>query len=81
VKDYKLNPEDYPELQTLMDKSCSNYFIGRAFRNQSNADYLPLSKIEDLFTDRPRMLIDLVQQLLKKGKIMQAKGVWQRHNL
>lgn len=81
VKDYKLNPEDFPELQSLMDRNCSNYFIGRAFKNPSNADYLPLSKIEDLFTNRPRMLVELVQSLLKKGQKMQAKGVWQRHGL
>lgn len=76
VKDYKLNPEDFPELQAIISKNTSNYFIGRAFRNPSNADYLPLAKIEDLFTNNHRMLIELTQQLLKKGKPQQAKGVW-----
>jgi hypothetical protein len=82
VKDYKLNPEDFPELSNLLDKSCGNHFIGRAFRHPSNADYLPLSKIEDLFNNKPRMLIQLVEELYKKGNNHhEAKGVWLRHNL
>ena len=81
MKDFKLNPEDFPELQAIISKNTSNYFIGRAFRAPSNADYLPLAKIEDLFTNNHRMLIELTQQLLKKGKPHQAKGVWQRHGL
>lgn len=81
VKDYKLNPEDFPELLALTHKQSSNYFIGRAFRSASNADYLPLQKIEDLFTDNPRMLIELTQTLMNKNCPMQAKGVWLRHNL
>ena len=81
VKDYKLNPEDFPELQSILCKSSSNYFIGRAFRHPSNADYLPLAKIEDLFTGNQRMLTELTQQLIKNGFKMQAKGVFQRHTL
>jgi len=64
VKDYKMNPEDFPDLQAITYNQSSNYFIGRAFRSPSTADYLPLQKIEDLFTDKPRMLIELTQQLL-----------------
>ena len=66
VKDYKLDPEDFPELQAIISKNSSFYFIGRAFKAASNSDYLPLSKIEDLFTNNHRMLIDLVKELLKK---------------
>lgn len=81
VKDYKMNPEDFPELQAIITKSSSNHFIGRAFRHPSNADYLPLSKIEDLFTGNNRMLLELCQNLLDRGWGHQAKGVWQRHCL
>jgi len=59
VKDYKLDPEAFPELQSILCKSSSNYFIGRAFRHPSNADYLPLAKIEDLFTGNTLMLTEL----------------------
>lgn len=55
-----------------------------------------MSKIEDLFSNNHRMLIDLVKELLKKGVqkqsslnvndeenqfLHQAKGVWLRHSL
>jgi len=76
VKDYKLNPEDFPELQTIIARNSSFYFIGRAFRKPSHSDYLPLHKIEDLFDGNHRMLIELVQQLLKKGMTHQAIGVY-----
>ncbi len=59
VKDYKLNPEDFPELQAIISRNSSCYFIGKAFRAPSHADYMPLHKIEDLFTDNHRMLIEL----------------------
>lgn len=60
VKDYKLNPEDFPELQAIISRNSSSYFIGRAFRAPSHADYMPLHKIEDLFTNNHRMLTELV---------------------
>jgi hypothetical protein len=81
VKDYKLNPEDFPELQAIISRNSSCYFIGRAFRTPSHADYMPLHKIEDLFTDNTRMLIELAQSLLKRGLQNQAVGVYLRHNL
>jgi len=42
---------------------------------------MPLAKIEDLFTDKHQLLIELTRALLKKKKHNQAKGVWQRHGL
>jgi hypothetical protein len=81
VKDYKLNPEDFPELQAIISRNSSCYFIGRAFRAPSHADYMPLHKIEDLFTDNHRMLIELAQSLLRRGLSNQAVGVYLRHNL
>lgn len=81
VKDYRLNPEDFPELQAIISRSSSSYFIGKAFRAPSHADYMPLHKIEDLFTDNQRMLLELVQSLLRRGMTSQACGVYLRHNL
>lgn len=81
VKDYKLNPEDFPELQAIISRNSSCYFIGRAFRQPSHADYMPLHKIEDLFTDNHRMLIELAQSLLRRGMQNQAVGVYLRHSL
>jgi hypothetical protein len=62
-------------------KNSSNYFISRTFRNPQHEDYLPLTKVEDLFTDKPQMLIELIKAYLKKKRLNQAKGVWQRHSL
>lgn len=81
VKDYKLNPEDFPELQAIISRNSSCYFIGKAFRATSHADYMPLHKIEDLFTDNHRMLIELAQTLLRRGLSNQAVGVYLRHQL
>ena len=64
VKDYKLNPDDFPELQNLVSITSSNYFIKRAFKSPSHAEYMPLHKIEDLFSGNPRMLLFLVEELL-----------------
>ena len=33
---------------------------------------MPLHKIEDLFTNNPRMLILLVEELIQKGNLQQA---------
>jgi len=96
VKDYKLNPEDFPELQNIVSANSSHYFIKRAFKAPSHAEYMPLHKIEDLFTNNPRMLVLLIEELVQKGNLHQAQGgepgvesiyfqkaagVWHRHNL
>ena len=67
VKDYKLNPDDFPELQSIISKNSSYYFIARAFRSATHNDYIPIFKVEDLFANNPRMLLDLVNELMKKG--------------
>ena len=73
VKDYKLNPEEFPEMLGFISKNTSFYFISRTFRAPTHADYLPLSKIEDLFTNRIPMLIDLIEAYLKKGQQLQSR--------
>lgn len=42
---------------------------------------MPLHKIEDLFTHKRRMLIELAFSLLRRGLQNQAVGVYLRHNL
>jgi len=49
VKDYKMNPDDFPELQSIIARNSSCYFISRAFRARNHSEFLPLHKIEDLF--------------------------------
>lgn len=96
VKDWKLNPDDFPELQNLISINSSNYFIKRAFKSPSSQEYMSFHKIEDLFSGNPRMLILLVEELLQKGNLQRAQnnspeetsyyfqkaaGIWHRHNL
>ncbi len=61
VKDYNLDPEQFPEMLVIISKNTSTYFITRTFKKPSHIDYMTLSKIEDLFTNRSQMLIDLVE--------------------
>ena len=44
VKDYKLNPEDFTEIQAIISRNSSCYFIGKVFRAPSHADHMPLIK-------------------------------------
>ena len=69
VKDYRLSPDDFPELQNLVSITSSNYFIKRAFKSPSHAEYMPLHKIEDLFSGNPRMLLFLVAELLERANL------------
>ena len=39
----------------------------RAFKDPSHQDYMPLHKVEDLFLGYPRMLVLLIEELIKKG--------------
>ena len=42
---------------------------------------MPLNKVEDLFEGKHRMLINLVESLLRKKSVHQAGGVWRRNKL
>lgn len=76
-----MNPDDFPELQSIIARNSSCYFISRAFRARNHSEFLPLHKIEDLFQGNTRMLVDLCQTLLKRNMDQEAKGVWLRNNL
>ena len=42
---------------------------------------MPIHKVEDLFAERPRMLISLVESLLRRKMAQQAAGIWIRNKL
>ena len=81
VKDFKLNPSDFPEMQEIQHNSAVNYYVSQVFRSPDHPQHTPLHKVEDLFSERPRMLISLVESLLKKKMAVQAKGIYIRNNL
>ena len=68
VADYNFDPEQFPLLMQTVIFNTSNYFISKVFRAEGHPDHMPLHKVEDLFTDRPRFLIPLVEALLKKSR-------------
>ena len=45
-------------------------------RHKEHPDHLPIYKCEDLFEGMKGRLEKLCEALLKKGKIVEAKGVW-----
>lgn len=81
VKDYKLDHEEFPELQQIIAKNTSSYYIGRAFRGPSHMDHMPLHKIEDLFQGNNRMLTELALSLVRRDLCHQAAGVCIRSQL
>ena len=81
VKDYKLNANDFPQMQEIQHASAINYYISQVFRNPEHPQHMPIHKVEDLFAERPRMLISLVESLLRKKMAQQAAGIWIRNNL
>jgi len=42
---------------------------------------MPLHKVEDLFSEKPRMLLSLVESLMKRKSVHQAGGVYKRNKL
>jgi len=81
VKDYKLKADDFPEMQGIQEANATNYYVSSIFRKPDNPAYMSLSKVEGLFDGKHRMLINLVESLLKKKSVHLAGGVWRRNNL
>ena len=58
------------------------YYLSRfLYKKPGNDDYLSLDRIEDLFQGFKPMLSYLVEDLVFKGKLNEAKGVCLRHGL
>mgnify|MGYP000930717697 CR=1 FL=1 len=97
VIDYGLDIANFPNLQKIVDKNSSSYFIRRVFKDPSSSDHMPLTKVEDLLKGQARMLGFLVEEVCKHAQkftlaspdgsegervwLNSAKGVWDRNNL
>ena len=66
VKDFGLNPSDFPHLVEMACFNASNYFVSQVFRSPSHPDHIPLYKVEDLFSGDQVMIACLVTLLLKR---------------
>ena len=69
VKDYKLNANDFPEMQGIQESNATNFYVSSIFRKSDHPAYMPLNKVEDLFEGKHRMLINLVESLLRKKSV------------
>ena len=58
-----------------------NYYVSSIFRSPDHPAYMPLHKVEDLFSEKPRMLLSLVESLMKRKSVHQAGGVYRRNKL
>lgn len=48
VIDYGLDIGSFPNLQKIVDRNSSIFFIRRVFKDVNSADHMPLAKVEDL---------------------------------
>jgi hypothetical protein len=64
-----------------MFKQSMRYYLSRYLRKPGHEEYLPLSRIEDLFDGITPMLSYLVDDLVHRGKKNEAFGICMRHNL
>ena len=81
MKDFGLKDSDFPVLMDIAEEGALNYYISRTMRKSDHIDHLPIYKCEDLFSGMTDRLKKLCKALLKKGKIVEAKGVWERSQL
>lgn len=73
VKEFRLNPQDFPELVEMASFNAANYFVSQTFRAPSHADHIPLYKVEDLFAG-DRVMISCLASLLFKRWNRVSKG-------
>jgi hypothetical protein len=63
-------------------KSSMRYYLGRfLYKKPGQDDYMSLDRIEDMFSGFKPMLAYLVEDLVFKGKMNEAKGVVIRNEL
>ena len=60
----------------INEENAVHFYVSRTMRHKEHPDHLPIYKCEDLFEGMKGRLEKLCEALLKKGKIVEAKGVW-----
>lgn len=82
VLDFKMDINEFPALKERLFKNSMRYYLGLHFYKKPNeVDYMSLYEIEDLFIGLKPMLCYLVEELVHKQKINEAKGICDRHNM
>ena len=66
VKEFNLEPTDFPLLVEQASFNAANYFVSQCFRSPNHPDHIPLQKVEDLFSNDPIMVQCLLSLLFKR---------------
>jgi len=66
VKEFDLDPSEFPQLIEACCMNAVNYFVSQAFRAPNHPDHIPLSKVEDLLFGEPLLISCLLLLLLKR---------------
>ena len=82
IKEFKMDINNFPEVKERLMKSSMRYYLGRfLYKKPGQDDYMSLDRIEDMFHGFKPMLAYLVEDLVFKGKLNEAKGVVMRNDL
>lgn len=82
IKEYNYDINDYPEVKERLMKASMRFYLSRFLYKKPNSDeFLSLDRIEDMFLGFAGMLTYLVEDLVFKEKINEAKGIAERHKL
>ena len=73
---------NFPEVKERLMKSSMRYYLSRfLYKKPGQEDYMSLDRIEDMLSGFRPMLAYLVEDLVFKGKMNEAKGVVIRNDL
>ncbi len=82
MKEFKLNINEFPELKEKLMKSSMRFYLNRfLYKTPGNEEYISLDRVEDLFKGFKLIMTFLVEDLVFKGKLNEAKGLCIRHKL
>jgi hypothetical protein len=82
IKEFKFDINDFPELNEMLEKANIKFYLRKfLYKKPGEEENYSLDRIEDLFIGFRWMMSFLAEDLVKKGKLNEAKGVCQRHNL
>lgn len=82
IKEFKYDVNEFPDVKERLMKSSMRYYLGRfLYKKPGQDDYMSLDRIEDMFQGFKPMLAYLVEDLVFKGKMNEAKGVVMRNDL
>jgi hypothetical protein len=82
IKEFKFDINEFPEVKERLMKNSMRYYLGRfLYKKPEHEDFLSLDRIEDMFLGFKGMLGYLVEDLVYKNKMNEAKGLIIRHGL